>query len=352
MLVLTVSLVCAAVGGLLAYRSVPPRPQTSQPPATIYHNFGQARAGSSVHVKCTIENVRPQPVEVKDIVTSCGCTTPGHRPKRIEANGKSEMPVEVQLARSDDGPFASKVTVFFKNDVPPLTFVIQGHVLRQYPPEVDFGAVKRDDQPRRTLVVKSMSLAQPLKILGMQYDERRFSVQHGRSGASGLDAEVTVEAKRDMAEGPFSSAVRLQTDDATEPIKEITLKGTVLRPIETDSKALSFGLVGPGEEKRAALRVFSPYGKSFEIEAVTAEPKVLLEVRSIEPDKGADAAMVNLALRGPLPEKLLKGRVTVAVRCNGQAYTVGVDVFAMDSSARVSPPSATPSTSRTDRPPK
>ncbi len=96
----------------------------------LVHNFGQVAYNSDV--KCTFEfkNTSNEPVAIKDVGTSCGCTTPSYSKEPV-APGKTGS-VTAKYDSSRIGAFTKTLTVYINNDQ--IRLMIRGTIL---PPKSD-----------------------------------------------------------------------------------------------------------------------------------------------------------------------------------------------------------------------
>ncbi len=117
----------------------PPAPlQTAPAPAVksdvkfneVVYNFGQVDYNSDVRHTFEFKNISNAPVAIKDVGTSCGCTTPSYSKEPV-APGKTGS-VTAKYDSSRIGAFTKTLTVYINNEQIRLT--IKGTIV---PPKSD-----------------------------------------------------------------------------------------------------------------------------------------------------------------------------------------------------------------------
>ena len=96
----------------------------------VVHNFGQVEYNSDVKYTFEFKNTSKEPVAIKDVGTSCGCTTPSYSKEPV-APGKTGS-VTAKYDSSRIGAFTKTLTVYINNDQ--IKLMIRGTVL---PPKSD-----------------------------------------------------------------------------------------------------------------------------------------------------------------------------------------------------------------------
>jgi len=128
---------------LFAQNNTPPPPPPPPAPAPtqaapesgikfneVVHNFGQVEYNSDVKFTFEFKNISNEPVAIKDVGTSCGCTTPSYSKEPV-APGKTGS-VTAKYDSSRIGAFTKTLTVYINNDQ--IKLMIRGTVL---PPKSD-----------------------------------------------------------------------------------------------------------------------------------------------------------------------------------------------------------------------
>ena len=111
-------------------KSIPPAKVSSIKFEEVSFDFGQMPYASTVSHVFTFKNVSNAPVAIKDVGTSCGCTTSGYSKEPV-APGKSGS-VTAKYDSSRLGAFNKTLTVWVNDEQIKLT--IRGTIL---PPKSD-----------------------------------------------------------------------------------------------------------------------------------------------------------------------------------------------------------------------
>lgn len=91
------------------------------------HDFGVVEEGKVASFNFVFKNSGSQPITLKDVKASCGCTTPNW-PKEAIQPGKSSQ-IEVQYnSQGRPGPFSKSITVTYDSVSAPIVLMIKGNV--------------------------------------------------------------------------------------------------------------------------------------------------------------------------------------------------------------------------------
>jgi len=122
---------------LFAQTGTPPPPPPAapqvKPPAApsavkfneLIFNFGHVAYNSDVRHTFEFKNISPAPVAVKDVGTSCGCTTPSFSKEPVAPGKTGSVTAKYDSGRL--GAFTKTLTVYINNEAIRLT--ITGTVL-------------------------------------------------------------------------------------------------------------------------------------------------------------------------------------------------------------------------------
>jgi hypothetical protein len=97
----------------------PEQPKSAIKFNELVHNFGEVPYNSDVSYTFKFTNVSKNPVAIKDVGTSCGCTTPGYSKEPV-APGKTGS-VTAKYDSSRIGGFTKTLTVFVNDEQIKLT---------------------------------------------------------------------------------------------------------------------------------------------------------------------------------------------------------------------------------------
>lgn len=224
---------------LLLFISVPAQAQFGF--ATAEHDFGDIEEGSKVTYTFVVTNRGRDPLTLRSVRPSCGCTTPSFTAEPIEPGGAGEIVVEFNSA-GRPGPFRKSIhvtaeagekeiaeTLYITGDVqrPSLTSgVPQGHLLFDADAH-DFGSVSAGEQVSHVFTVQHTG-TRPVRIKEVKtYPEGLHVVAPTDPIFADDIVEVRVTVPAGTAQGRFDYAVVLTTDDDAQPTKSLRLTGTM-----------------------------------------------------------------------------------------------------------------------------
>jgi len=92
----------------------------------LVHQFGPVMQGAKTEYKFVLENTGTDPLVIKHVTTSCGCTSPDWDKKPVKS-GKTAT-VKVKYDSSNTGSFTKSVFVYTNLADKPITLQITGEV--------------------------------------------------------------------------------------------------------------------------------------------------------------------------------------------------------------------------------
>jgi hypothetical protein len=228
----TLLAVVGCVGALLAFGFVVWRQSLSQPAAgpsvnveTIQFDFGRVRCGTVVHHDFEMHNDTADPRILGSVMTSCSCTTVGSNiVHAIPPHATALLPVDVTLKGL--GGFQVKVFVGF-TDESSLVLELSGQAVQQVPPELSFDAAAGQTEQR--FAIKSVT-STPLTVKSLKCDSPDFEVSLIEPPATTAPTDPRVVVRFHPASsgrGKIAGELRIDTDDAVQPVKVISLTGSV-----------------------------------------------------------------------------------------------------------------------------
>ena len=213
--------------GLVVWRQSPSQPAAAPPldVETIKFDFGRVRYGTIAHHDFEMHNNTADPRILGSATTSCSCTTVGSNVVHaIPPHSTALLPVDVNL--KGIGDFHTKVFVGF-TDESSMVVELSGQAVQQFPPELSFDAAAGQTEQRFAL--KSVT-SSPLTVKSLKCDSPDFEVSLIEPPATTAPSDPRVVVRFHPASsgpGKIASELRIETDDAVEPVKVISLKGNV-----------------------------------------------------------------------------------------------------------------------------
>ena len=90
------------------------------------HNFGNVESGSDVSYDFEFINTGKEPLVIKNVSTSCGCTAPSWPREPIPSKGRATIKVRYDSNRI--GNFSKTITVYSNSTNSPVVLSIKGSV--------------------------------------------------------------------------------------------------------------------------------------------------------------------------------------------------------------------------------
>ena len=211
-----------------------------------YHNFGtitleEIRGFTSAHV-FRLENTSGEPVTIRKVIPSCGCTDIAPYEKSIPIGGTAEIPVRMKLKRSVREK--ADITVTFENASPMKLqveaagrlanpFIIEPRGLRMKPGQVRPVTVAMeiwDDQPRSTPRIE------PPEGISIKMDPwKRVRAGDEAVGKSALE-RTTIEVTVSEEAQPMDSSIKVILEDQVVLIPLVVTEPREFQPIQDDRK--------------------------------------------------------------------------------------------------------------------
>ncbi|MDX2286927.1 MAG: DUF1573 domain-containing protein [Bacteroidia bacterium] len=224
------------------------------------HDFGQIAKSSKAEHTFRFTNVSQQPVTLKGVRASCGCTTPAWTREAIAPGKTGEIQVSYNTAIV--GQFTKSVTVTYDSAQSPILLYIKGQVqdagagdaqifvhkqgdLAFDKISIDLGVLDSDKEASATVRVKNVG-PHEISFTGRYDAEMMFEATPKDSKLlPGQQTTITVKAlgPRFIATGPFAKTVSLYSTDEIQPQKSFTVNGTLNKVYSADELASMPNLV-------------------------------------------------------------------------------------------------------------
>lgn len=203
--------------------------------------FGTVEQNAPTQTVFTFTNTSDVPVKLLNVKASCGCTTPSYTKTAVAPGETGEINVRYNSSRV--GPFYKSITVSYDSVEKPVVLYIRGKVEAPQPAIVyqhtvgglafdqvsaSTGELARDQVKTFEFHVKNISPVE-IQFTGAE-KSKAFDVQysHGKL-APGQEGSIKVVAHGVAFDrgGDFSELIRIQTDEKSQSVKELTLTGQV-----------------------------------------------------------------------------------------------------------------------------
>jgi hypothetical protein len=288
-------------------------------PAVITHNFGEVPHGTLCVHKFTVTNIYDTPMQVTDVRKSCTCLDYVPMTKVLQPNETAEFTVTMNSAKFV-GHNAQTFYVTFGPKFVSTAVVRVSATSRTdvgiNPGAVSFGTVPQGARVHQAVQVKYSGRSRDWKITEVvggsgPFDVKFSEVSRGGPLRGGAEYQVDVTLSAGAAPGPISEQITLKTNDASNPLIQIGVTGTVVAPIELSPNKVHLEAKVGGEPltQRVLVRAAKPFrvlgvdgqtaGLTVELPTTPAALPVQVVTVKFAPKK-AGAAVHQLRVRTDL----------------------------------------------------
>jgi hypothetical protein len=269
------SLIPIAVLGWLLCGAAEATAQNWGPPrfAETYHDFGTVARGAATEYLFWFTNTCGSDVHVRDVRTSCGCTTPRAVHSTVTSGQKGAIRA-VFNTRSFIGQRSATITVVF--DRPRYTEVqlqVRGYIRRDVvfePGCVDFGTVREGQAAERVIGVEYAGRSD-WQITAARVPDPHLSIETRETsrGAGRVRYQLAVRLAADAPAGTIDTELTLETNDWRGNRVPLAVTGQIVPPLSVSPALLYLGNVQAGQELKTRLVVRA--AEPFRITAVECD---------------------------------------------------------------------------------
>lgn len=252
------------------------------------HDFGTvARAAKTEH-RFQFENPYTQPIHVRSVRTSCGCTTPIIETEIIQPGEQGSI-----LARFNTGTHsgarAATVTVTFdKPSFGEVQLHVKGYIRTDVvfqPGEVNFGSVSQGESKSLNVILDYVGKSS-WEITQVRCDEECVRVEKTENSRNNgrIQYAMTIRLDETAPVGPIESEIVIHTNDRNLTTVPLRLTANVMPEISVAPNLLSLGDLSVGEPIKKVFmltaqqpfRILSISSDEFKIEHgdLSEEPKL------------------------------------------------------------------------------
>jgi len=193
------------------------------------HNFGKVWAGATVTHTFRFTNASDKPIAIKNVSTSCGCTTTKDYARTVAPGAAWELAATFNT-KGQRGTVSKKITVVTDAaGQPNIIFTIAGEVATRYKAEPNpsfiFGRIKGDAPETRTLTITSQ-IDTPLILSKAAADTEQFFVDL-KEIEKGKKYEIAVATIPPLKEGTTTGKVIVETNVPEEPKIELYVSAII-----------------------------------------------------------------------------------------------------------------------------
>jgi len=252
------------------------------------HDFGTVAVAAKTEVSFPVFNPYNQPLHIRNVRRSCGCTTPVVESEYIQPGETGAILAKFNTDTFRGSKGATLTVVVDKPFYSEVRLRVDGYIRSDivfHPGELEFGTIDRGE-----------SVSKSVRVLyagrdDWQLVELRSNVpwlvpnkKRVRDGGGQIEYELTVAVREDAPQGMFQNEIVLLTNDSKRPEVPLTVTGKVDSPLTISPQAIALGSLKPGQEVKKTLvikgaqpfRIGKITCKGWDVSyPPTAEPKLM-----------------------------------------------------------------------------
>lgn len=253
------------------------------PPPVIVHNFGDVPHGTVCVHKFLVTNIYDVPMQVTEVRKSCHCLEYVPMTRVLGPNESAELTVMM-----DSGKFAGFNSQKFYVTFGPKfisTAVLEVRAnsrtdVTVTPGAVEFATVAQGVKAAQSVTVRYAGKARDWRVTEVVPPQGPFDVQVsevGRGGPlrGGAEYRVDVTLKPSAPPGLLTEQITLKTNDPSQPLLQVTVKGVVIAPLVVSPVHFDGVPVGEVAAQRVTIRAAKPFrviAVEGDGDGVTVEP--------------------------------------------------------------------------------
>lgn len=273
------------------------------------YNFGSTLGGPPIKHVFTIRNTGQAPLEIKNVVTSCGCTA-AKPSKTVLAPGEIATIAASVDTSYEHGHSLSVVTVA-TNDPrnPALQLKLEGVIKPQVtaqPEDLDFGKVHHGTAAARDVELSDMVGGGGFALKSVKNSSPYVKVTSAARTDGKPGALLHVALSPAMPPGPISDTIEIETSRA--PLR-VAVLGVVTGDLTVEPAQVSFGIVPHHQGAVRIIRLANASQRAIKVLGVeSTNHSVEARVDPVTPGK---EYKVTLALRPNTPDGQIRGALTI-----------------------------------------
>jgi len=297
-------------------------------------SFGDIKDGDVVTAEFPVTNVSDRVINITKVQPSCGCTTASGNPTSI-ASGATET-IKISFNSSGrlgknvksttvvtDDPLQAEYRLTFDANVTAEVFLPKR--------VIDFGVIEEGDSITQRFSVIS-NLPTPLAFKRVEASDASLKVEkvseRPRPAVEGGGVEHVFEITSTGAlpGGEFNGQVTLETDQPTNPVHYLTLRGSVVGEFTHSPNRIAL-VTEKGKEIERRISIVSRKGTTFEITGTKHDLSVPLEFSVEQNEAKTEATITTKFNTGDIEPRSYTGRATVDIKAkDGRSQSIVVPV--------------------------
>lgn len=297
--------------------------------AETTYDFGRVEAGTVVRHDFAFTNAGSQTLEIKNVASSCGCTTLGEPTRRVEPgkfgilpvqfdSGGMSGPIMKNLTLACNDPVQSDVVLYFKATVWKPIDALPGIASFFFGPDI---------QTNQTRVIRLVSnLEQPVALSEPALTNKAFRAEL-RTVKEGKEFELKVTVVPPLPGGTTTTPITMRSTSAKMALVTVNAYAVVQPAVTVSPSPL---VLDPGPSDGARRYSISIESRSTNI-LVLSEPMLDVQGAALKLTEVKPGRQFTLDVTLPPGLKLPTGKTAaVTIKCNHpQSPTLRVPIFQM-----------------------
>lgn len=300
------------------------------------HDFGTVAVASKTEFVFPIVNTTGSEMHIREVRTSCGCTTPTLSSNYIPAGGQGSLTAKFNTSTFRGKKGATLTVVIDKPNYSEVLLKVNGYIRSDmvfHPGSVDFGSVNQGDSPSGSTKIFYAGRSD-WQVVDVRANQSWLipaftQVDRGNGKAT---YELTVRIREDAPEGFFQDEVIVHTNDRSMPRVPLQVSGNVVTALTVSPQSIALGSVKQGQEltQRLVIKGREPFaiksiaceGWDVQFDNDDSEKKIHIVNLTLQPStaQGAQRAPLVIMTSGEDP-KTAKAILTADV-ASDQVLTV------------------------------
>ncbi len=246
------------------------------------HDFGDIDKGEKVSTVFNFKNTGDAPLEIKDVKTSCGCTSAKPKKAVYQPGESGEIPVTFNSERFS-GKINKTITIetneIDTNGAPAKTMVkITANVVADIvakPVSLFFPRAKLGEVTSQNIVVSSNKLDK-LEVTEVKAQPEFLKAEAIRKDDKTFEIKVTVDGNK-FPEGKnrLTGFINFKTNSKTQGDMRSTVTVNIEKPLRVTPGSVFLFASQKGKTRQISLRVESSKGDSFEVSDIKSSLEYL-----------------------------------------------------------------------------
>lgn len=285
-------------------------------------DLGQLPQNTHIKITASLTNTGQEPITIKQIDSSCGCTVP-ERIQNTIAPGQI-VSLEMTIAVPLSGQVSSSVAIT-SDAVPPVQFIsIFGNVekgVKVEPHKIDLGEITKGQVAQKTMIVHDPDhkLSLPLKLTTTSPSLETTWTQEDKE-----TYKIVLTLNESRPVGTLDESVLIQDAQKGGTVLSVPVIGSVLSLLRATPPKVFFGAVSAAKGNTREIQLARVDHKAFEIDKIICPNNIQAKVLPL----GLNKELWSLTLLVPPNQRstTLQGSVLITTK-GADAVTLQVPVY-------------------------